>query len=357
MASATVTPRSGRAWGAVLGLGAAALFGVSAPVSKMLLGQTAPQMLAALLYLGAGVGLLFVRGQRVLRHEAPLRRHDWPYAAAIVISGGVIGPVLMLHGFRQVSGVAGSLLLNLEAPLTIAVAVLFFREHLARREAIAAAIIILGGATLTLERDAQSQATLMGVLLLAGACVAWAIDNNLTQKLSGKDPMALVRIKTLSAGTMNLLIAFALGQSMPPAGVVAAAAILGFFSYGASILLDAYALRHLGAAREAAYFATAPFFGAALSIPLLGERLTVARLVAIALMSAGVMLLLRARHGHVHTHDELDHEHLHVHDEHHQHQHLGSDPLGEPHSHAHRHGSLTHDHPHVSDVHHRHKHQ
>lgn len=356
MSSGTVTLRSSRTWGALFGLGAAALFGMSAPISKLLLGQTAPQMLAALLYLGAGIGLLLIRGHRRAQHEAPLRKADWPYATAIVITGGVIGPVLMLHGLRQVSGVAGSLLLNLEAPFTIAVAVLFFREHLARREAIAAAIIILGGATLTLERDAPSQATLVGALLLAGACAAWAIDNNLTQKLSGKDPMALVRIKTLSAGTMNLLIAFALGQDLPPARILAAATVLGFFSYGASILLDAYALRHLGAAREAAYFATAPFFGAALSIPLLGERLTIARVAAVALMSAGVALLLRAQHGHTHSHEALDHEHRHVHDEHHQHEHLPTDPPGEPHSHPHRHAALTHEHPHVSDLHHRHEH-
>ncbi len=213
--------RSSRARGALFGLSAAALFGVSAPLSKLLLGQMPPQMLAALLYLGAGFGLLLFRGRRQTQGEAPLRKADWPYAAAIAISGGMIAPVLMLHGLRQVSGVAGSLLLNLEAPFTIAIAVLFFREHLARREAIAAAIILLGGATLTLERDAPSEATLVGVLLIAAACACWAIDNNLTQKLTLKDPKALVRIKTLSAGSMNLAIALILGQKLPPATVIA----------------------------------------------------------------------------------------------------------------------------------------
>jgi len=327
-------------------------------MSKLLLGQMEPQMLAALLYLGAGIGLLLFRGRRSTAGEAPLRRADWPYAAAIAISGGMIAPVLMLHGLRQVSGVAGSLLLNLEAPFTIAIAVLFFREHLARREAIAAAIILLGGATLTLERDAPSEATLVGVLLIAAACAAWAIDNNLTQKLSVKDPRALVRIKTLSAGSMNLAIALILGQKLPPATVIAAAAVLGFFSYGVSILLDAYALRDLGAAREAAFFSTAPFFGAALSIPLLGETPTVARVVALALMAVGVVLLLRARHGHTHTHATIDHEHQHSHDAHHQHDHVATDPdpAGDTHSHMHHHSPLEHDHAHVSDVHHRHEH-
>jgi len=341
--------------GALFGLAAAALFGMSAPLAKLLLGRTEPQMLAALLYLGAGIGLLLVRARGRTRSEAPLRQEDWPYAAAIAISGGVIAPVLMLHGLRQVSGVAGSLLLNLEAPFTIAVAVLFFREHLPRREAIAAAVIILGGAALTMERNASSQATLTGVLLLAGACASWALDNNLTQKLSLKDPMELVRLKTLSAGSMNLVIAMTLGQDLPREPIVMAALTLGFFSYGASILLDAYALRDLGAAREAAYFATAPFFGVALSVAVLRESPTLPQLIAILIMSVGVVLLLRARHSHMHIHEALDHEHRHIHDEHHQHAHQSVDATGEPHSHRHQHAPLTHEHAHVSDIHHRHE--
>jgi len=343
--------------GSLYGLAAAALFGMSAPFSKLLLGHTTPQMLAALLYLGAGVGLLFVRVNRQSENEAPLRRADWPSIAGIAITGGLVAPVLMLHGLEQVSGVAGSLLLNLEAPFTIVFAVLLFREHLGRREAIAAAIIILGGAALTMERGASSEATLAGVFLLAGACAAWAIDNNLTQKLTLKNPMTLVRIKTLSAGSLNLLIAFVMGQEIPAARILAAAALLGFLSYGASILLDAYALRELGAAREAAYFATAPFFGAALSIPLLGETMTLARIGAIVLMGAGVMLLLRARHGHTHKHDTLDHEHRHIHDQHHQHEHQPGVSSDEPHSHAHHHDPMSHEHAHVSDAHHRHDHR
>lgn len=346
-----------RVRGALLGIAAAALFGLSAPVSKLLLADISPQMLAALLYLGAGAGLLLVPGRRLSRgKEAPLRRGDLPLLAGIALTGGMIGPVLMLHGLSRVSGMAGSLLLNLEAPFTMLIALIFFGEYLDRREAIAAMLIVLGAATLTIERAVPSRATLLGVLLLAGACAAWGIDNNLTQKLSLKNPVALVRIKTLSAGSANLVIAFAFGQHIPAARLLTVALLLGFVSYGVSILLDAYALRYLGAAREAAFFATAPFFGAALTIPLLGESLTLARLAAAVLMIAGVVLLLRARHSHAHAHESTEHEHMHVHDEHHQHQHLRSDPPGERHSHVHRHEPLTHEHPHVSDLDHRHQH-
>ena len=134
------------------------------------------------------------------------------------------------------------------------------------------------------------------------------------------------------------------------------AMVLGALAYGASVLLDAFALRLLGAAREAAFFATAPFAGALLSVPVLGERLGAAQLAAGAVMVGGVALLVRERHGHEHMHDELEHTHSHVHDAHHQHPHpAGVDTTG-PHVHPHRHAPLTHAHAHVSDAHHRHAH-
>jgi drug/metabolite transporter (DMT)-like permease len=180
------------------------------------------------------------------------------------------------------------------------------------------------------------------------------LDNNLSQRLSAKDPRQIVLVKTAGAGALSLLLARALGQPWPPAAVIAPALLVGAVSYGASLLLDMYALRLLGAAREAAFFATAPFMGALLALPLLGERPGALELAAGAVMLAGIVLLARERHGHLHTHEALEHEHRHVHDEHHQHSHDG--PFSEPHSHPHRHDPITHDHPHVSDLHHRHRH-
>nr|MBK7070020.1 EamA family transporter [Deltaproteobacteria bacterium] len=341
--------------GAAMGLLAAALFGVSAPISKRLLGDVSPQVLAGLLYLGAGLALTLYRALRPATTEAPLVKADLPKLAAVVAAGGVAGPVLMLFGLQRTSAVTSSLLLNLEAPFTIALAVLVFREHLGRYAAGAMALILAGAAILRLQPGAH-RADTPGVLLLAGACAAWALDNNLTQRLSLRDPFALVRVKTLAAGSFNLALGLLIAGRMPSLRVTMAALALGSVSYGASVVLDAYALRLVGAAREAAYFATAPFLGALAAILLTSERPGWSDGLAMAVMAAGVALLLRERHGHGHAHEALDHAHAHVHDEHHQHAHGPDDPAGEPHAHTHHHAPLAHDHAHTPDAHHRHRH-
>jgi drug/metabolite transporter (DMT)-like permease len=237
----------------------------------------------------------------------------------------------------------------------MAIAVLFFREHLGRYAAGAIVLILAGAASLKLAPGEQS-ADLLGVVLLTAACVSWAIDNNLTQALSLRDPFAIVQVKTLAAGSLNLIVGFALTQQVPPAATVAVALGLGAASYGASVVLDAYALRFVGAAREAAYFATAPFIGALASPLIMGESLGWGDGIAMLLMGLGVGSLLRERHGHFHSHEALRHSHRHEHDEHHKHPHGPEDPAGEPHAHPHEHAPLVHDHPHVPDLHHRHRH-
>lgn len=354
------TPRDGRIVGALCGIGAAVLFGVTVPLAKLLLPRSSPVVLAGLLYVGAGVTLMVATmGRRLLGrapagHETPLRAEDALSMLTIVVSGGIVGPILMLYGLQRLSGVTTALLLNLEAPFTIALAVVAFGEHLGKRETAAAALIIVGAASLGWNPTA-ARFDAIGVCALVGACLSWAIDNNLTQRLSLRDPVALVRLKALGAGSATLAIAAALGQTLPGAGTIAAVMLIGGAGYGLSIVLDAYALRWIGAAREAAYFATAPFIGALAAVPLLGDHIGAFDLAAAAVMAVGVALLLRERHGHVHEHEALEHEHLHVHDAHHQHEHVG--PLVEPHAHPHRHAPLQHDHPHVSDLHHRHRHQ
>lgn len=341
--------------GAACGVIAAALFGVSAPLAKLLLPGTGPLVLAALLYLGGGLGLglyALVRGAG-RSAEAPLTRRELPLLAGVTVAGGMVGPVLMLVGLARLSGAETSLLLNLEGPFTILLAVTVFGEHLGRPGALAAVLSLSGAAVLGFA-PGELRADLPGMAAVAGACLAWALDNNLTQRLSLKDPVAVVRLKALGAGGGMLLLALLLRQQLPSPAVALGALSLGAASYGLSIVLDLLALRALGAAREAAIFATAPFLGALAALPLLGERLRGADLVAGALMAAGVVLLLRERHGHLHTHAALEHEHLHTHDAHHAHAHEG--PVTEPHSHPHRHAPLTHDHPHVSDLHHRHRH-
>jgi drug/metabolite transporter (DMT)-like permease len=355
--------------GALFGLAAAALFGASAPLSKRLLPAVTPLVLAGLLYLGAGIGLALFRGlgrlgrRRQARDadEAAVSRRDLVPLAAIVVVGGMLGPLAMLSGLERVSGITGSLLLNLEAPFTMLLAGLLFREHLGRRLALAAALILAGAVLLGRPWAGGGRGLpggdALGALLIAGACLGWGLDNNLSQRLSLKDPQQVVLIKTLGAGSATLLLAALLGHPWPAAGRLLPALALGAASYGASLMLDMYALRLLGAAREAAFFATAPFMGALLALPVLGEAPGAAELGAGLLMVGGVLLLLRERHSHLHTHEPLEHEHLHTHDEHHQHSHDGIDaPPGEPHAHLHRHAPLTHDHPHVPDLHHRHRH-
>jgi drug/metabolite transporter (DMT)-like permease len=214
MATAGV-PAPNHLRGATYGLLAAALFGLSAPLAKYLLGEVTPQLLAGLLYLGAGLGLSVWHRVRPAVVEAPLQRRDLPLLAAVIVAGGILGPLLLLWGLNRVSAIAGSLLLNLEGPLTILVALLFFREHLGRWGVLAATFILLGAGLLKLE-GTDGSTDIAGVLAIALACLAWALDNNLTQRLSLRDPIAIVRVKTLVAGSFNLSAGLLLGGRLPP---------------------------------------------------------------------------------------------------------------------------------------------
>jgi drug/metabolite transporter (DMT)-like permease len=332
-------------------------FGVSAPLAKRLLDHVSPEMLAGLLYVGAFAALSVVR--RRPRPEARLRRADAPRMALMVVAGGIVAPVLLLLGLERVTGVAGSLLLNLEGPFTIVIGVAIFREHLPR-QALAGAIVIFTGAMVLgigAGGGGGGQADWLGIVLIAAACGAWALDNNLTQALTLRDPRTIVWIKCGVAGTVNVGLALTLGAHLPEFSVLVGALTLGALSYGVSVYFDALALRSLGAAREAAIFAIAPFAGALLAPFVLPETLGLRDVAAGVLMGIGVALLLRARHEHLHVHIPLDHDHVHVHDGHHQHAHAEGVDAGEPHAHEHHHEELAHSHPHVSDAHHRHSHR
>jgi drug/metabolite transporter (DMT)-like permease len=196
----------------------------------------------------------------------------------------------------------------------------------------------------------------MRALAILGACLAWAIDNNLTRKISLTDAAFIAMVKGVAAGATNVVIALAVGSTAPAAWVVLAGGTLGFLSYGISLVLFVIALRHLGTARTGAYFSTAPFVGALLSVLLLGDALGLMIMVAALLMGVGVWLHMTERHVHEHRHEALEHEHEHEHDAHHQHAHEQPVTPRTRHSHRHRHEVLTHSHPHYPDAHHRHKH-
>jgi drug/metabolite transporter (DMT)-like permease len=339
--------------GVVTGLTAAVLFGASTPVAKLLVPAAGAFMLAGLLYLGAGLGLVLAAPFRRAGAEAPLRRSDLPVLAVVILSGGVAGPLLLVLGLARLPGTAAALLLNLETPFTITLAVLFLREHLSRREAFGAGAVIAGAAALTRAPGALVVDPL-GASFVAAACAAWAVDNAMSQRLAVRDPVAVARAKTLAAGAINVALGLALHEEVPSAGHVIAALMTGSIGYGLSIVLHLLAVRSVGAARQAAFFGTAPFIGALLAVPLLGEHLPLAHVGAGVLMALGIAVVVRARHGHAHAHEALEHEHAHVHDEHHAHPHR--EHVTESHSHPHQHAPLVHDHPHLPDLHHRHGH-
>jgi drug/metabolite transporter (DMT)-like permease len=339
---------------ALMALVAAALFGASAPVAKRLLADVAPSLLAALLYAGAGLMALPFAARAWKRREAPLRVADLPLLAGVVVFGGVAGPLLLLYGLERTSATTASLLLNLEAVFTTAIAVLLFREWIGRRGLVALAVVIAGCTLSTLAAGGATR-SFLGPGAVAAACACWAIDNNLTQRLSLKDPLAVVCVKGLGAAPIAYAIARTAHASWPSPSVVGGALVLGALSYGVSLALYVRALRTLGAARTGVLFAAAPFAGAALAIPIAGEAPSLRVAGAALLIAAGVALLMTEKHGHRHRHDPLDHEHLHTHDEHHQHVHRGDEGPA-PHSHAHHHDPVEHTHAHASDAHHRHKH-
>jgi drug/metabolite transporter (DMT)-like permease len=353
----TSAPARNSLWpGVPLAVASAVLFGASTPFAKILVGSIDPQLLAGLLYLGAGGGLMigqaigFLFGVR--SSEAPLRRADAPWMIAIVAFGGVMGPLFLMLGLARTSAASGSLLLNLEGLATMGIAWVVFRENVDRRLLIGAASILAGAVALSWR--GQGVRVDEGGLLIAAACLAWGLDNNLTRRLSAADPVVIALIKGVAAGGVNLTLALLLGARLPSMVTTGAALVIGFCGVGLSLVLFVLALRHLGSARTGAYFSLAPFLGALIAIALIHEPITLQLILAGVLMAFGVWLHLTERHAHEHTHEAIEHEHAHVHDDHHRHAHEGG--VMEPHSHWHRHEPLRHRHAHYPDLHHRHEH-
>jgi drug/metabolite transporter (DMT)-like permease len=344
--------------GILFALMSAALFGASTPFAKLLLGSVDPWLMAGLLYLGAGIGLLLVHLSRGVLHmpaiEAPLRRADLPWLALVIAAGGVCGPLLLMVGLARTDAAGTSLLLNLEGLATMGIAWVVFHENVDRRLLLGALAILAGAVLLSWQGRASFQ---WGALPIAGACVCWGIDNNLTRKLSSSDPMQIAMLKGLCAGMVNFMLALLHGAALPPVGTVLLVGVVGFLGYGVSLALFVLGLRDLGTARTGAYFSLAPFVGAVLAVVMLGEPLTAQLIVAGGLMGVGLWLHLAERHDHEHVHEALEHDHRHRHDEHHRHEHGPDVPAGEPHTHWHRHPPLVHRHPHYPDLHHRHGHR
>jgi drug/metabolite transporter (DMT)-like permease len=335
-------------------LGAALLFGAATPIAKRLLEPLDPWLLAGLLYLGSGAGLALLRAIRGMRGTG-LTRGDLPWLMGAVVAGGGVGPVLLMWGLAHASAASASLMLNAEGVLTALIAWLVFRENFDRRIALGMMLITAGAFVLAWPGAHGADASLPS-LAIVGACLAWAIDNNLTRRVALADATAIAMLKGLVAGAVNVALAWLAGARVPAFAPLAAAALVGFLSYGVSLVLFVRALRHLGSARTGAYFSTAPFAGAVLAVLLLHESTSWKLGAASLLMGLGVWLHLTERHVHEHMHPAMDHEHEHEHDEHHRHEHTFPVPTGVRHTHMHHHAPTAHTHAHFPDAHHRHEH-
>ena len=343
-------------------LGAALLFGASTPLAKLLGVELPPLLLAGLLYVGSGVGLgllLLVRraAGRLKRSggaSARIPGKDVPWLVGAIVAGGVCGPALLMFGLAQTDASSAALLLNVEGVLTALIAWIVFKENADRTIVLGMAAIVAGGLLLSWQPgEARMQP---GALLIVAACLFWAIDNNLTRKVSANDAVLLACLKGLFAGVVNTSLALAIGARLPAWVSVAETLAVGFGGYGLSLVLFVIALRTLGTARTGAYFSVAPLFGVLIAFAIWPQAPLWTFWGAAGLMSLGVWLHLRERHQHPHTHQPLEHAHPHSHDEHHQHPHDFAWDGSEPHSHPHRHVAMTHEHAHYPDLHHRHSH-
>lgn len=336
---------------------AAALFGASTPFAKLLVGEMSPWLLAGLLYLGSGLGLAAARLIRD-RGWTPtgLAKGEWSWLLGAIFFGGVLGPLALMFGLTRTSGSAASLLLNLEAVLTAVIAWIVFKENAGPRIVLGMLAIVAGGVVLSWSGGQDGPTDWLGPLAIAAGCLCWAIDNNLTRRVSASDALFIAGIKGAMAGIVNTALALSLGAAMPAGPILLGTMTVGLLGYGISLVLFVLALRGLGTARTGAYFSTAPFIGAAVSLVVLGESTSVAFWLAAALMGWGVWLHLTERHEHEHAHEPMEHGHRHEHDEHHQHVHDFDWNGDEPHEHWHCHEEMVHKHPHFPDIHHRHQH-
>ncbi len=342
-------------------IGAALLFAASVPANKMLLADVPPLALSGALYLSAGLfsALLFrYPGAAAMESDQnAIRGSEWGWLAAAVGSGGVLAPLFLFTGLRQVSGHAAGLLLNFEAVFTIAFGVLIYGERLGKRGWLGATTVVLGSLLLAMPGESSGDGhNVVGVALVVGACALWGLDNNLTQRVSLRDARQVVAVKGLIGGATSLVLAATFtGFGDWSAGRLVAVALVGALSFGLSIALFVRGLRQLGVLQTGTLFALAPGFAAVLSWIVLREPLRDSALASLVIMTAGAIFLASDRHEHAHHHEALDHVHEHEHDSHHQHEHGDGEVAGHRHTHPHRHQELSHAHPHAHDVHHRHR--
>lgn len=347
--------------GILYALLAALLYGASSPFSKLLLGGVPPALLAALLYLGAGAGTAALLLLRAFRHRETAAGEHLAAADVPTLTGmvalDIAAAVLLMFGLQLSPAADVSLLSNFEIAATALIAMLLFREPIGRRLWAAIALITFSCLLLSLG-GAGSPAFLKpafspGAALVPAACVCWGFENNLSRRVSSRDPLEVVAVKGFGSGLGAAGLALLLGERLTAApAFLPAALLLGFVSYGLSICCYLLAQRALGAARTSAFYAASPFFGVAVSFALFREAPGAFFAAALPLMALGAFFACGERHRHTHTHPAVTHAHWHCHlfGLHAQnHTHEGFVLL---HCHEHTHGAVTHTHAHTMGLHH-----
>lgn len=336
---------------------AAALYGISAPVSKLLLVKIPPALMAALLYLGAGLGMLAVNLLRVWnkkeRIEARMTKKEMPYVAAMIILD-IAAPILLMAGLKTATAANVSLLNNFEIVATSLIALFIFKEAIGKRMWLAITLITVASIILSVE-DFSSFSFSAGSVLVLAACVCWGFENNCTRKLSIRDPLQIVVVKGFGSGIGSLIIALAAKEFSSNIRYILLTLLLGFVAYGLSIFFYISAQRELGAARTSAFYAAAPFIGVLISWLVFSDKISLLFIIALVIMLTGTYFAVFENHKHSHVHMQEVHEHKHSHlDGHHNHAH-DTEIIG-AHTHKHTHENIEHKHAHTPDIHHRHKH-
>lgn len=336
---------------------AAALYGMSSPLSKLLLIKIPPLMLSALLYLGAGIGMLTIdsmkRFLKVEKVEARLSKQELPYIVLMVLLD-IAAPAFLLFGLTMTTSANASLLNNFEIVATSIIALVIFKEAIGKRVWLSITLITISSIILSV-RDFSTFSFSIGSIFVLAACLCWGFENNCTRKLSLKDPLQVVILKGLGSGFGALIIAVFTGELSGDAVYILLSMLLGFFAYGLSIFFYVTAQRSLGAARTSAYYAVAPFIGVGISFIAFSEPLTIYFVAAALVMVAGTYFAVVEKHNHEHRHVLMEHEHRHNHSDGH-HNHAHPIPIIGEHSHFHTHEGTVHRHKHTPDLHHNHVH-
>ena len=326
---------------------AAALYAINVPFSKLLLGHVEPTMIAAFLYLGAGLGMfaysLVSKAVGKATPTEPLTKRELPYTIAMVVLD-IIAPILLMSGIKASNAANVSLINNFEIVATSLFALLVFKEVISKRLWIAIAMVTVASVILSFEGAGFFDFNISS-LFVFGACLCWGIENNCTRMISNKSSFEIVIIKGTFSGLCSLIVALTLGESIPSVLWIVCVLLLGFVAYGLSIHFYVMAQKDLGAAKTSAYYSVAPFLGVAFGMLILGERPAVQFYVALAVMIVSTYFMIK---------DTIELQHTHEHDHTHTHEHSHGDTI---HSHEHTH---THTHIHVHDDdngNHQHNHQ